>query len=403
MPLAELTYYTPCLLPERLPNVEIPGLYVHIPFCFHKCHYCDFYSITQQTPQRMENFVNLLLDEARMWAGNRGPTLRPKTVFFGGGTPTLLPQQSMRKLISGLREIFDLAEVNEWTVEANPATVDGSYCTTLRELGVSRISFGAQSFDRQELKILERHHDPDDVSRSVGTARRAGFERINVDLIFAIPGQTMQSWMNSLEAAIALGTTHLSAYNLTYEPNTAMTMKKKLGQITPVDEQTELEMLCATRQRMTDAGLLPYEISNFAAPGQECRHNLIYWMGDDYIGLGPSAASHVQGHRWKNAPNLGNWESSIADQKLPAIDLEILTPRQRAGELAMLQLRLTRGLSFADFANRTQLDATEIFAHPIQRYSAQGLLECTADSLQLTPAGVSVADTIAAEFLSSIE
>jgi oxygen-independent coproporphyrinogen-3 oxidase len=399
MPQVELTHFAARVAPVDLPTVAIPGLYVHIPFCFHKCHYCDFYSITQQTPQRMEGFVTLLLSEARMWATGTGPKVTPRTVFFGGGTPTLLPAAAMRRLIAGLREIFDLGGVDEWTVEANPATVDESYCSMLRSLGVNRISFGAQSFDLRELAVLERHHDPEDVPRSVEIARRTGFERMNVDLIFAIPGQTLGAWLASLESALALRTTHLSAYNLTYEPNTPMTVKKRLGQIIPVDEATELTMLQETRRRLTDAGLPPYEISNFAAPGQECRHNLLYWSGDDYISLGPSAASHVQGHRWKNCPNLGQWESAIERAELPVIDLEILSPRQRAGELAMLQLRLSRGLDFVDFAARTGQDASRLFAAPISRYIAEGLLECDSIGFHLTPAGLPVADAIAAEFL----
>jgi oxygen-independent coproporphyrinogen-3 oxidase len=332
--------------------------------------------------------------------GTKGPKIRPRTIFFGGGTPTLLPQDAMRRLVIGLKEIFDFSGVTEWTVEANPATVNESYCSMLRELGVDRLSFGAQSFDRRELAILERHHEPEDVQRSVEIARSAGFQRINVDLIFAIPGQSMENWLASLNTAIAFGTTHLSAYNLTYEPNTAMTQKKKLGQIIPMDEATELAMLHETRRRMSDAGLPPYEISNFAAPGQECQHNLRYWSGDDYIGLGPAAASHVQGHRWRNAPNLGKWEDGITCNELPVIELETLTPPQRAGELAMLQLRLSRGLSFEDFTARTGQDSQQIFADPIARYTQQGLLLLDDKSLRISPAGIAVADAIAAEFLA---
>jgi oxygen-independent coproporphyrinogen-3 oxidase len=212
--------------PSKLPPIAIPGLYVHIPFCFHKCHYCDFYSITQQTPQRMSLYVDLLLSEAATWASRgRGPTVQPQTVFFGGGTPSLLPLAEMRRLIAGLRNMFDFSQTTEWTVECNPATVFSEYASMLRESGVTRLSFGAQSFDRDELKTLERHHDPDDVARSVTIARQAGFKRINVDLIYAIPGQDVFSWNDSLESAVSLGTEHISCYALTYEPNTPMTMK----------------------------------------------------------------------------------------------------------------------------------------------------------------------------------
>jgi oxygen-independent coproporphyrinogen-3 oxidase len=384
--------------PASLPATEVRSLYVHVPFCFHKCHYCDFYSITHQSPQRMERFVDLILCEADHW--NRPPvTLRPRTVFFGGGTPTLLPVETMSRLLAGLRERFDFSDVAEWTIEANPATVTREYCETLRAAGVDRLSFGAQSFDPRELKTLERHHDPDDVPRSVDIARSAGFTRLNVDLIFAIPGQTLDSWSDSLARAIALGTPHISAYGLTYEPNTPIAVKRRLGQLVQAEESLELEMLRHTRRRLAEVGRPPYEISNFASPGEECRHNLVYWTGGDYIGLGPSAASHVQGWRWKNRPHLGEWERAAEADLLPAIEVERLSPSRRAGELAMLLLRLSRGLNYDDFAARTGVDAGVVWRDPIDRFTRAGLLAGDDRGFRLTEAGVAVADALAAEFV----
>ncbi len=190
--------FSPALRPSTLPKLDVEGFYVHVPFCFHKCHYCDFYSITRQTPQRMAHYVDLILREAENWTREAdGPTARPRTVFFGGGTPTLLPVEDMRRLILGLREQFDFSLVNEFTVEANPATLSDGFAAMLRDVGVDRLSFGAQSFDRAELAALERHHDPDDVPRSLDIARRAGFTRLNLDLIYAIPGQTLEKWAES--------------------------------------------------------------------------------------------------------------------------------------------------------------------------------------------------------------
>jgi oxygen-independent coproporphyrinogen-3 oxidase len=388
------------LRPDLLPSAAIEALYVHVPFCFHKCHYCDFYSITRQTPQRMEQFVDRVLDETAMWAKSHiAPHIRPRTVFFGGGTPSLLPLEQMRRLIAGLRERFDLSQVDEWTVEANPATVNGEYCQMLRNSGVDRLSFGAQSFSPSELKILERHHEPADVQRSISIARGAGFERLNVDLIFAIPGQTMESWSQSLETAIALGTSHISCYALTYEPNTPIAVRRRLGDVRAVDEQLELQMLHMTRDRLRAAGIPPYEVSNFAAPGQACRHNLNYWLGGNYIGLGPSAASHVSGWRWRNRPHLGEWETAIDDGALPACEVETLTPARRAGELAMLMLRLERGIRFDEFAARTGTDARSTFADAIDRLTKPGLIEVTDETVRLTPSGLNVADAVAGEFL----
>src|SRR5688500_15469574 len=265
--------------PAALPAATVRGLYVHIPFCFHKCHYCDFYSITRQTDDRMARFVDLVLAEADLWmsARRRFEPVAPRTVFFGGGTPSLLPLAEMSRLLAGLHRRFDFSRLEEWTIEANPATVRDDYCRMLRESGVDRLSFGAQSFRRDELAALERHHDPDDVPRSLAAARAAGFARLNLDLIYAIPGQTMESWSQSLESAVALGTSHLSCYGLTYESTPPMAVRKRLGQFLALDEEPELQMFHHTRTRLPPAGLPPYEISNFAAPGQQCLHNLVYW------------------------------------------------------------------------------------------------------------------------------
>lgn len=387
------------LHPRELPRGAIPGLYVHIPFCFHKCHYCDFYSITRQSDERMTRFVGLLLAEADMWLSD-GPALRPATVFFGGGTPSLLPLEQMRRLIRGLRERFEFAHLNEWTVEVNPATASLEYCAMLRESGVDRLSFGAQSFDRAELTTLERHHDPDDVPRSIELARAAGFSRLNVDLIYAIPGQTLESWSRSLDSAIALSIPHISAYNLTYEPNTPIAVRKRLGQLVATEEAIEIEMMHLARRKLAKSGRPAYEISNYAISGEECRHNLLYWGGGSYVGLGPSAASHIDGTRFKNRPHLGEWERAIEAGHLPASDIETLAPAQRRGELVMLMLRLARGVRYADYAARFRRDARADFGPTIDRLSKIDLLNVDDAGFRLTEKGLNVADAIGAEFLA---
>jgi oxygen-independent coproporphyrinogen-3 oxidase len=385
-----------------LPAAAVEGLYVHVPFCFHKCHYCDFYSITRQTDGRMAKFVDRILLEAARWADHdRQPTVRPRTVFFGGGTPSLLPPVQMKRLLEGLKQQFSWHNVEEFTVEVNPSTATLEYCQMLREAGVDRLSFGAQSFDPAELKVLERHHRPDDVARSVKIARSAGFGRINLDLIYAIPGQDLSSWERSLSLAIEIGTTHLSCYGLTYEPNTPMAVRKRLGQLRQVvEEEAEVEMFRHTRRRLSDAGLNAYEISNYAAPGEECRHNLVYWTGGNYIGLGPSAASHVEGWRWRNRPHLGEWEDAVDEGHIPAIDVEHLTPIRRACELAMLMLRLSRGIDLADFSARTGFDARNLFAPRLEQLARARVIDITDDAIRLSDSGLAVADAVAAEFLA---
>lgn len=393
------------LAPADLPAVAARALYLHVPFCFHKCHYCDFYSITHQSEDRMGAYVDRVLKEASLWGADQpGPTPVPTTIFFGGGTPGLLPPNLMRRMIRGLHERLDLSQVREWTCECNPATVRESYgleyLSMLRELGVNRLSFGAQSFATADLAALDRRHNPEDVPASLATARAAGFQRLNIDLIYAVPGQTLESWQQTLEQAIALQTEHLSCYGLTYESNTPIAVKKRLGMLRPAEEDLELQMFHHTRRRLAEAGLPAYEVSNYSRPGAQCLHNLIYWSGDDYIAIGPSGASHIQGRRWKNRPHLGEWEQAIDAGKLPATDIEQLSADQRAGELAMLRLRLAEGIDFADFAARMGSDAREMFADPLARLSDLGLLTIDEHSVRLTEKGWDVADAIAGEFMS---
>jgi oxygen-independent coproporphyrinogen-3 oxidase len=307
----------------------------------------------------------------------------------------------MSRLINGLRQRFDFSGLEEWTVEVNPATASLEYCQMLRSTGVNRISMGAQSFNRNELMLLERHHDPQDVPRSIEFAKAAGFDRINADLIYAIPGQSLEAWSENLSIALNLGLTHYSCYGLTYEPNTPIAVKKRLGQVQPAEDSVELEMLHHTRKTLTLAGLPPYEISNYAAPGEECRHNLLYWHGGSYVGLGPSAASHVEGHRFKNRPHLGEWEQAIDAGNLPAMDVEILTPLQRAGELSMLELRLSAGVVYSEYAGRSGFDARSLYAEQIDRLSKLGLIVVNDRGFRLSDAGLNVADAIALEFLDA--
>lgn len=387
------------LNPRALPSVEVSSLYLHIPFCFHKCHYCDFYSITRQTPDRMARFVDLILRELDGWLEARQQAIRPRTIFFGGGTPSLLPIGSMRQLLTGLATRLDLSGLCEWTVEVNPATADLAYLQMMRGLGVNRISSGAQSFVPAELATLERHHAPPDVERSVALCREAGYRSINIDLIYAIPGQTLESWELSLRRAIELGLEHYSCYNLTYEPNTPMAVKQRLGRLVEVDESTELAMLRHAREVLEQIGCPPYEVSNYAAPGHECLHNLAYWRGESYLGIGPSAASHIEGVRFKNRPHLGEWEAAVAEGTLPAIDVERLSAEQREGEYMMLGLRLAVGVSMAEFEKKFGKRLADRFSGPLEQLSTLGLITINDDRVRLSKKGLPVADAVAAEFL----
>jgi oxygen-independent coproporphyrinogen-3 oxidase len=392
-------------LVRRVPEGEsaVRGLYVHVPFCFHKCHYCDFYSFVDREDRQPE-YVDRLLREADA-AVACGVFRRPlETTFVGGGTPTLLRPELLRRLLNGITERIPLraaAGEFEWTVEANPETVTEAVARVLVESGVNRVSLGAQSFDPRHLKTLERWHDPASVARAVALLRAVGIRRINLDLIFGIPGSTLDEWKSDLEQALALGPEHLSCYGLTYEPNTAMTKRLELRQFEPCDEDLEAAMYEWTLDRTFAAGFEQYEISNFARPGEACRHNLLYWRNADWWALGPSASAHVQGIRWKNLPHLSRWLQSGSgdDCSSPVQDVEQVDVETRAGELLMLGLRLREGMSEAEVDSCCAGRAAERRRAALAAGFERGLLERNDGRIRLTRAGQLLTDELLGELM----
>lgn len=373
-------------------DTAIDGVYGHIPFCFHKCHYCDFYSFVDTRDQQTA-FVERFVEDIRLLGTHLRRPL--KTIFIGGGTPTLLKPALWTHLLSAINESWPLADDLEFTVEANPETVTAELADTLVAGGVNRMSIGAQTFDPGLLKQLERWHDPMNVGRSMEILRAAGIENLNLDLIFGIPTQTIDQWQRDLGIALALEPDHLSCYGLMYEPNTALTKKLRLGSIERIDEDAEAAMYEHTLARLGEAGYEQYEISNFARPGRACRHNLLYWRNENWWALGPSAAGHVDGVRWKNVPRLGDY---LARGPLsPVIDVERLEPENAVGEWLMLRLRMTEGVARDELEGR--LTAHDERRTAIDRFVKDGLLEWQDDSLRLTRAGLLLADSVLSELI----
>ncbi len=374
----------------------IAALYAHIPFCFHKCHYCDFYSLVEpaNSPHdRQKQFTHRLTSELHWRAAQTD--LRPRTLFIGGGTPTLLRPPLWESLLDTLHQTRITQNVQEFTVEANPETVTPNLMTLLATAGVNRVSIGAQSFDPHLLHALERWHDPANVAHAVHTVRTAGISNINLDLIFAIPGQTLDTLHADLHAALALEPDHISFYNLTYEPNTPMTARLKNGAITPVPEHLEQQMYEYLLDELEAAGYEHYEVSNWAKPSRRCKHNLSYWTNDNWLGVGPAAASHVNGHRWKNAPHLGRYLAS-QDQP-PTADHEHLPTARSVGEQLMLRLRLIDGVPHTWLDDHLPHDDPRHGA--ITRFTSAELLERTDTHLRLTRRGLFVADALIQELL----
>ena len=376
------------------------ALYIHIPFCFHKCHYCDFYSLADQASNsRHSVFIDKLIDEMRYWANRM--TLQPETIFIGGGTPTMLSVAIWQKMGQALQDIGALENVEEFTVEANPETVSTQIIQAIVEAGANRISIGSQSFQLPLLRTLERHHEPSNVKASMDIVRHEGIDNINLDMIFAIPGQTMVTLETDLETAISLEPTHMSYYGLTYEPNTALTERRRNGAIDPIDDETERNMYKWIMDRMSTTAFEHYEVSSWAAPNHsgdhpyQCRHNLMYWTNRTWLGLGPSAASHLNGQRWKNVPHLGQYLRN--EPAALKVDYEAFDQDRCIGEQLMMTLRLRKGINLEWIQSQVPVGTKR--RQMIDELVSQNLLAATNTHLRLTPQGLFLADSVISELL----
>ena len=368
---------------------KVDGAYIHVPFCFHKCHYCDFFSIAG-ADDRHEPFVDRLVGELSFIGSQMHKPL--DSVFVGGGTPTLLAPMLFDRLLAAIRYELPLAPGCEWTIEANPETVTNEVAQIMAKHGVNRVSIGAQSFDKVQLKTLERWHEPESVERAVSCFRAAGIDNYNLDLIYSIPGQTISQVQDDLLRAIDLQPKHLSCYALIYEPNTPLRTRLDLGEVIRVEQDIEAEMFELVRTILHEANYLQYEISNFAMRGYECRHNLMYWKNKSWWPFGPAAAGHLDGRRWKNAPRLSEY---ILNEPLPFVqDVETLDDDRSAGEAFMLGLRMLKGMERTWVESLVEQSTSRWREHVIERFIKEKLLHWKSDNLALTANGILVADTV---------
>jgi oxygen-independent coproporphyrinogen-3 oxidase len=356
-------------------------LYLHIPFCHHICPYCGFY---KHTPGALANrkFVEAILDEAERRTGGKRPAV--ETVYFGGGTPSLLSPTLLELLCRGITERFDFSGVEEWTIEANPATFDHAKARLLRELGVARVSLGVQSFHPEILEILGRDHTADEAESGFQVLREAGFDNIGIDLMFSIPGQDPGMWMADLARTASLEPEHISAYNLTYEEDTEFLERHRSGDLDS-DEDRDAGQFYAALDFLESRGYGHYEISNYARPGFESRHNRAYWSGADYLGLGPGAVSTIEGTRWRTLPDTAAYVRAATSGIDTRVEIENLSPEDLRLERIALQLRTKEGL-----------DAGDVAADRVEPLVEQGLVNLDGGRCCLTRAGKALADPIAA-------
>ena len=359
-------------------------LYLHIPFCLQICPYCSFYK-DLAGPGKADPLVEAVIREAELF-GNR---CAPRTVFIGGGTPTALSVTQLERLFAGLQRHLDLTNTEEFTIEMNPATVTARKAELLRGFGVNRVSMGVQSWDPDLLKVLGRVHDADQLRRSFAILRETGFDNLNLDLIYGVPGQSLAQWEDSIRQTVALGPEHISAYCLTYEEDTEYFERMTRGEFRE-DVESDAGFFERGVEMLSAAGYGQYEISNYARPGRECRHNLAYWEGADYLGLGPSAWSTIGERRWQNVPDTAAYVQAVQAGVRPLRNEEILPATTREAEKIAFGLRMNAGIDPARLAERHDL---------ITGLREEGLLEDHGPRVRLTPRGRLLADEIAAELM----
>jgi oxygen-independent coproporphyrinogen-3 oxidase len=377
------------------------SLYLHVPFCTTRCGYCDFntYTADELGPGASRaDYIDAAIAELRLARASLDDDRLISTLFVGGGTPTLLPPADLVRFVDEVRALFGLAPGAEVTTESNPESVDERDLAALRSGGFTRISFGMQSASSAVLRVLDRQHSPGRTARAVADARSAGFESINLDLIYGAPGETAEQWQESLAAAVEAGVDHISAYSLIVEDGTRLAARIDRGELPRVDDDVLADRYEVADAVLTAAGLDWYEVSNWSRPGHECRHNLAYWRSDDWFGIGPGAHSHVDGVRWWNVKHPARYAAALAEGDWPAAGREVLDAQQRHEEDVLLRVRLAEGLRTSDPAG----PRPELLADLVAEGLADGGIAASG-RLHLTLRGRLLADAVARRLLDDDE
>lgn len=403
-----------------MKNKKNLGIYIHIPFCVQKCVYCDFLSAPAGEDVKRK-YIEALICEINITCGlynDRLSGYQVKTIFFGGGTPSAVKPEYIRDIMKCLNEHFDIAEGAEVTIECNPGTLDINKADIYRECGINRISFGLQSADNTELKMLGRIHTFEQFKESLSIAEKAGFDNINVDIMSALPGQTMESYKRTVEKVLECNVKHISAYSLIVEEGTPLYDRLDTDYPELPDEDTERQMYYYTQDSLASAGYVHYEISNYARPGYECRHNISYWERTDYLGFGIGAASLFEEIRHTNITDINMYidkcggminASSCMDNNVTAgnynrlyeiyDDIQKLSLNDRMEEFMFLGLRKIGGISKAEFEKTFSKNIEDMYGKVIQENVLNGLLVDDGDVIKLTDRGVDISNVVMAEFL----
>ena len=376
---------------------DVTALYLHIPFCRQKCPYCDFYSIDTANEQLMKRYTDALITHMDDYSSQLEGTFID-TVYVGGGTPTWLGTKQLKRLFKHMIKCFDIDEDAEWTVEANPGTVDKTMLKKLYNLGVNRLSIGAQSAVNRELSSLGRIHTFEDTQIAVNEARKVGFENISVDLMYGIPGQTLETLEMSIKRLLRLNPQHISCYGLSIEKGTPFYVQRNSLDIADDDMQREMYgMIC---EYLKMAGYNRYEISNFSLAGYESRHNMKYWMGKEYLGLGPGAHSFINNQRFAFKRDINEYIQAVEENTSAVREMAEITNAELKCEYIMLRLRLAEGIAADDFYKQFGRDFYQVYKNKIDRYIKSGHMEYKDGHYRLTTDGLYVSNYILSDILT---
>ena len=386
-------------MPQHEYSASPQGIYIHIPFCLKKCAYCDFFSLPLLADEELESYTCALLREMDLVARSFSQT-QINTIYFGGGTPSLLDATQIERLLQSLRQRFQVADASEITLEANPATLTAGKLEGLLRAGINRLSLGVQSFNDDELRLLGRVHNSRAVLETLELLQRYGLSNYNIDLIYGLPGQSIAKWRKNLEQAADISPPHISLYLLQLDPTTNMGRAVAANQIRLLDEEKEADMYYQGIDFLQAQGYEHYEISNFCRPGRECRHNLLYWQAHEYIGLGAGAVSYAAGRRYRNSPNIEGYQSELeCGRSQPVEELERMVGRELVADAIILGLRLSQGIELGEFECRFGVDLLGEYATQISTCEEQGLLELKNGRLSLARAGYFLSNQALCQFM----